>query len=140
MRPRTGDWQSAFLATLGITANVAGACRAAGVSRQAAYAARTRHPGFRAAWDEALADAVDTLEAVAWERARSSSDTLLIFLLKAHRRDLYGDGARRDVAGLLTQYADRCGLSEQDRPLAEIPAARAERLAWPIGHPNRGGA
>jgi len=89
-RPRTGDWRLAFLATLGITANVAGACGAAGVSRQAAYAARARHAGFRAAWDDALAHAVDTLEAVAWERARTSSDTLLIFLLKAHRRELYG--------------------------------------------------
>ena len=56
MRPRTGDWQSAFLATLGINANVAGACRAAGVSRQAAYAARARHAGFREQWDGDLQD------------------------------------------------------------------------------------
>ena len=88
--PRTGDWRVVFLATLGLTANVAGACRAAGVSRQAAYAARARHADFRERWDGDLQDALDMLEAVAWERARTSSDTLLIFLLKAHRRELYG--------------------------------------------------
>jgi hypothetical protein len=74
---------------LGATANVRAACDAAGVSRPVVYAHRARSQEFAAAWDVALEDACDRLEMIALERARSVSDTLLIFLLKAHRPAKY---------------------------------------------------
>ncbi|NIV30648.1 MAG: hypothetical protein GWN58_14455, partial [Anaerolineae bacterium] len=68
--------------------------------RSTAYRWRDRWSTFAAEWDEALEDACDLLEAEAWERAiEKGSDRLLMFLLKAHRRDKYGDRVRQEVSG-----------------------------------------
>lgn len=83
------DWMKVFLATLRNSGNVRAACDKAGISRIAAYAARDRDSIFRDAWDEAKQDAIDILEAVAWSRAQTQSDTLLIFLLKHNRPETY---------------------------------------------------
>jgi hypothetical protein len=83
------EWRPAFLTTLRNTGNIRAACQTAGISRQLAYDHRARSQEFAAQWDEALQDAIDGLEAVAINRARTSSDTLLIFLLKAHRPEKY---------------------------------------------------
>jgi hypothetical protein len=48
------DWRPHFLEALAAAPNVAAACRAAGISRKAAYDARNRDTVFAAAWDEAL--------------------------------------------------------------------------------------
>jgi hypothetical protein len=92
-----GEWQPAFLATLAQTANVRQACAAADVSRKTAYQHRERSATFRADWDIALEEACDRLEAIAWERAATVSDTLCIFLLKAHRPAKYRDTYRHEV-------------------------------------------
>lgn len=93
----------AFLEELRKQGNVSGACTVSLYPRQRAYELRNRDPDFAAAWDDALDEAVDTLEKEAWRRAckgnaepvyqngekigevRKYSDTLLIFLLKGHR-------------------------------------------------------
>ena len=46
-------------------------------------------PDFAQAWEEAIEQAVDILEAEAWQRARKKSDILMIFLLKAHKPEKY---------------------------------------------------
>ena len=97
-----------FLDKLRETANVSAAARAAGKSRSSAYQLRQQDEAFRAAWDEALEEALDMLEAELWRRAlkgvprpvyyggkccgviRSYSDQLGMFLLKAHRPERYG--------------------------------------------------
>jgi hypothetical protein len=79
------DWMSTFLSALRNSGNVRAACEAAGVSRVVAYEIRHKNDVFREAWDEAKEDALDLLEAVAWKRAQTQSDTLLIFLLKHER-------------------------------------------------------
>lgn len=102
MTARSG-WQKRFLATLRETANVRLAIESAGAARSTAYAHRKSSTTFRDAWDDALDEAVDLLEAEARRRAfagveepvfyqgvqvgvvRKYSDLLLIFLLKAHR-------------------------------------------------------
>jgi len=88
---------------------------------------------FAAAWDEALEIATGSLELEARRRAqkgvlepvyykgkkvgavRKYSDTLLIFLLKAHRPDKYRDNVRHEVTGkdgspietrIVIEYAD----------------------------------
>ena len=84
-RRRPGIWHRRFLDVLAQSANITEAARAAKIARRAVYRARDADEGFRQAWDDALEEAVDALEGEAFQRARDSSDTLLIFLLKAHR-------------------------------------------------------
>ena len=85
------QWMPVFLFALRNSANVRAACQAAGISRKEAYRRRGNSARFRDGWDEALEDAVDTLEAVAWQRARAGSDFLLWRLLASLRREKYGD-------------------------------------------------
>lgn len=89
--PKNGAWVPRFLSVFRDTANVRLACHAAGIDRVTAYNRRRTHPGFAKAWAAAEADACDLLEATARKRATDASDTLLIFLLKCHNREKYGD-------------------------------------------------
>jgi len=82
-------WRPKFLEVLSNSANVRAACQAAGVNRRTAYRHRERNPGFAAEWEEALQEAAEVLEAVAWQRAKEKSDLLLIFLLKSLKPDQY---------------------------------------------------
>src|SRR6267378_2205910 len=78
-----------FLDSIRESGNVRAACVAASVGRTTAYRWRDEDATFAAEWDMALDDACDLLERTAWQRAHESSDTLLIFLLKAHRPEKY---------------------------------------------------
>lgn len=62
-------WVTPFLEQLTATGNVSGSARAVGVSSTAVYALRNKDADFAAAWDQALEDAADTLEAEARRRA-----------------------------------------------------------------------
>jgi len=87
-----------FLDRLRGSGNVRLSCRAAGVPRSTAYRWRDKWATFAAEWEEAKEDACDMLEAEAWKRATDGqSDRLLMFLLKAHRRDVYGDVVRTEL-------------------------------------------
>ena len=82
--------------------NVARACRVAGVGRRTVYDWRATDPEFAEQWEIALDDAVDFLVESAWARAtkeHAPSDTLAIFLLKAHRREVYGERQVVEHAG-----------------------------------------
>jgi hypothetical protein len=98
-RTTAGEWAPAFLAALRASANVRASCQAAGISRREAYRHRERSAAFREQWDDALNDAVDSLEAVARKRAVEASDTLLIFLLKSHRPSVYRETYRHQHEG-----------------------------------------
>lgn len=116
--PDLVNWKSLFLGELRLSPNVSRAARAAGVSRQHVYMLRTQDPDFATAWDHALAESIDDLEGAAYDRAKLDSDTLAIFLLKCHRREVYGDRSRLELTGadggpvafegaLLKAYGDR---------------------------------
>ena len=92
-------WKIKFTEALRKSGNVRAACQAAGIKRDTAYKARAKFPTFRTEWDHALADAVDALEQIACRRASEYSDGLIKFLLKAHRRELYGDHMRQEISG-----------------------------------------
>lgn len=79
----------AMLAALARTANVSASCRATGVGRQTHYDWMDSDPGYRAGVAIAKEEAIEVLEAAARRRALVGSDTLLIFLLKAARPDVY---------------------------------------------------
>lgn len=103
--PSFEPWQVNFLKWLAKKGNISLACRKAkkgGIDRKWAYEKRKADPFFKEAWDDALAIATDALEEEARRRAedgllrpvyyegkkvgsvREYSDTLMIFLLKAH--------------------------------------------------------
>lgn len=108
---RTGiakpGWQDIFLATLAEMPNIRRACQRAGISRGHAYLTRDQDPEFAKRWRSALKDSLELLEEEAWRRAQLGtakpvfqqgelvghvqefSDTLMIFLLKAHKPKKY---------------------------------------------------
>lgn len=96
---KADEWRPIFLLTLRENGNVRAACEQAGISRKTAYQHREASKEFMAQWDEALEDAIDTLEEEARKRATNNSDTLLIFLLKAHRPDKYRETTRQEHTG-----------------------------------------
>ncbi|API59123.1 hypothetical protein BSL82_07215 [Tardibacter chloracetimidivorans] len=103
-----------FVEVLAQTANVTESAKQAGLDRSAVYRLRARSESFRAAWDEAMNQALDDLEAVLLERAahgvekpvfyggkpcgkvRQYSDTLAMFILRAKRPNTYGRAATGD--------------------------------------------
>lgn len=102
-------WHSVFVAALASSGVVRVACQTAGVDRSTAYRHRADDPAFADAWDGAMDDAMDTMEAEARRRAiegtrkpvyykgvrcgsiREYSDVLLIFMLKGHRPERFRD-------------------------------------------------
>ena len=112
-----GRWNKKFIKTLAATGNVAEACRVAGITRPTAYTWKNKDTpkgeAFRERWEEALDSAVQLLELELRRRAyegneepvffqgkeiatvRKYSDVLGMFLLKAHRPDVYRDNYRR---------------------------------------------
>lgn len=114
------SWWTTFLQALQEMPNIARACRAAGVSRQTAYRHKREFEEFSKAWEYALEDALDGWEAEATRRAfegtdhpviyqgevtdtyKEFSDTLAIFLLKAHRPEKYRERSEIKTDGELT--------------------------------------
>ena len=92
-----------FLKKLAEIGNVTLSAKYAKLTRTIVYRERERNPAFLKAWDKALEEASDILEAEAWRRSmkgtlkpvfyqgvecgqvREYSDTLLTLLLKANR-------------------------------------------------------
>lgn len=100
-----------FIGRLAETANVAESARAVKMSRTAAYAERRRNAEFATAWDAAINIALDELELLLLDRAmhgtdktivyhgeprgtiKEYSEALAMFILRAHRKDIYGKDA-----------------------------------------------
>ena len=89
--PAPRRWYGAFLTALRNSCNVRASCQAAGIHRSTAYEARQRDPAFAAAWEDALQDAIEALEAHARAMAFAGDTIMSIFLLKAHRPEVYRD-------------------------------------------------
>jgi hypothetical protein len=92
-------WEQKFLDLYKATGNVTLAAHGAGTARSNVYARRDNHPEFAARMDEAHIEAVERLEAEAWNRARKTSDTLLIFLLKALKPEMYRENIKITIEG-----------------------------------------
>jgi hypothetical protein len=87
-------WVKPFLAALRKGHSVTKAAKTAKIVRQTAYAHRDINPEFKAVWQEAIDESVEALEDIARERAVDHSDTLLIFLLKARKPELYRENLK----------------------------------------------
>lgn len=135
-------WKAAFVEALRESPNVSAAAKAAGMNRQYVYEARGADPLFAVAWDDALAEAVDALEAEVFRRAtkgtrrpvyykgsecgayREFSDALAMFLLKSHRAAVYRDRVSSEHSGevkVTVSYADEPGDLDQAEEAAPGP-------------------
>lgn len=102
------DWADRFIDALTLTPNITAAALGAGIDRSHAYYVKSQDADFSRRWDNALASSLDALEANVFDRAKNS-DTLAIFLLKSHRREVYGERMEQAHTGGLTirvLYAD----------------------------------
>ena len=128
-----------FIASLADTGSVTEAASDAGMSPRSAYQLR-RSAGaesFARAWDLAIVQATRMLTDVALERAingvsepvfdrdgtmtgvrRKYNDRLLMFLLRHHRRGVYGIGAERVLS-----MTDRAAAEKWDAGQSPIPGA-----------------
>jgi hypothetical protein len=124
---RKGEWKPDFLKALAETGNVGASARLAGIGRTAVFRHRHNDPIFAEAWDDAIDEAADLLEAEAWRRAVKGTEkpvyqggvlvghiqeydtTLLIFLLKGIRPEKYRDLNANQIADAITR---RMGNSE----------------------------
>ncbi len=113
----TPESREKFLASLRTTPNVTVAARAAGISRRRAYQVREAEPEFAQAWDDAIEEGVDMLEAELHRRGyegvdkpvtfqgkitdtfKEYSDTLAVFLMKAHRPEKYRERSNVEMTG-----------------------------------------
>ena len=120
-------WVAPFLAALRDSGNVRASCEAAKISYQTVYKHKAASADFRERWDVAMDEAIDVLEFVARKRGIAISDTLLIFLLKAHRPQKYSDRLRlevttEEVRAEARRVAHEMGISEEE------VVAEAERV------------
>lgn len=131
----TPERLTAFCAALAETCNVGKACKAVGIARQTAYEWRSEIPFFADAWDKAMKVGVSALEDEAHRRAfegidepivhqgvvmntkKAYSDTLAIFLLKAHAPEKYRDNIRQEITG-----ADGGPVKAQINVVSGVPA------------------
>ncbi len=83
--------KKAFLETFAECGIVTAAAKVVGIRRDTVYSWRKDDPSFADAMDAAGDEATEALEGEARRRAMESSDTLLIFMLKANRPEKYRD-------------------------------------------------
>lgn len=113
----TPEKLTAFCAALAETCNVGKAAAAVGISRYTAYIWRNEIPEFAEAWDRAMKAGLLMLEDEAHRRGfdgvdepvfhqgsqcgtvRKYSDTLAIFLLKAHAPEKYREKSSMELTG-----------------------------------------
>lgn len=119
-----GEWRPVFIEMLRNSGNVRASCKQAGIDRKTAYKAREASEEFRLAWDEALEDAIDALEAYARDRAKKNSDTLLIFLLKAHRPAVYRETSRTLNITITAEELAKLSDDDLDKLERQLTTAR----------------
>lgn len=136
-----------FVAALRESANVRSAAAAAGIDRQTAYNWRKELPDFARAWDDAIEDAIDTLEVEAIRRARDGvtkpvyqqkehvgdvqeySDTLMVVLLKAHRPAKYRERVEVDQTNRTAGAPQMVSRIVINRPAAGDAPGQPEEAA-----------
>lgn len=121
------EWRPAFLAALRATGNVRVSANQAGVARNVVYEAKAADPEFAEKWEEALEDALDALEIALRSRALKRSDTAAIFLLKAHRKAVYGEAVKVEVPAV--DNAARVVVYVPDNGRNPTPAGPSDGLS-----------
>jgi hypothetical protein len=98
------------------------ACDEACVKRSMHKAWLQHYPRYKELFDELQDRFVDGIEKVGIEKAKSGSDGMIQFMLKAHRREVYGDksdvNVKGGVAPITLIFAEGM-LNEEDQKLIE---------------------
>lgn len=148
-------WRERFIAALSDVPNVSFACECACIDRKTAYDRRDIDEVFRANWEQAISKGIEKLERSCWDRANVGvkrgvwmkdakgkpvkvetvidySDTLAIFLLKAHNPSKYRETFRTEISGPVggkieleikqAQPIDHAGLERMARSVFGLPA------------------
>lgn len=145
------DWADRCIAALAKYGNISKACDTVGIGRTAFYARRNEDKAFADRASDALETATDALELEARRRAhdglerkkfdkgeplidpvtgqqyieREYSDTLLIFLLKAHRPDKFRERFSHEHTG-----KDGKPIATVAYTVEDLAAADRELEAW----------
>lgn len=77
------------------------AAEAAGYAKRTVFDWRDRDKEFAQRWDDAIEESIESLENEANRRAMHGSDTVLMFLLKARKPELYSQNAAMTLDGKL---------------------------------------
>ncbi len=120
--------EALFLEVLQQTGNVTKATVKAGLDRSLVYRKRNSNSAFREKWQNAMDQALDYLEAYLWDKAMGKNtemdgeeegglvdEKIAIFLLKAHRPEIFGDGKKRQDLNVKTK-----GESPRSRLLLKL--------------------
>lgn len=131
------EWTTKFINALLLGETIARAAKKAGVHYTLPYKRRRSDPEFAAAWKEAAAIGTELLEEEAARRAfhgtdkpvyqrgvkvgviREYSDTLLMFLLKGRKPEVYRDGYSED--GIARPTTVNITVVNVDTPKIETP-------------------
>lgn len=97
--PEKEPWEDRFFGLLADTGNVTKAAKGVRIARQTVYSYRAKRADFAERWAEAEELGANALEDEARRRAFAGSDTLVIFLLKAHKPDKYRETIRNEITG-----------------------------------------
>jgi hypothetical protein len=115
-------WRPKFLAVLASTGNVAFACKKVKVKRDTVYKHKRNDPAFAQEWKDSLSEAIDVVEGSLIHRATIDDTTAAIFLLKAHKPELYRERFTAEIAGIGGAPIRLVTPIERDVRLAELIA------------------
>jgi hypothetical protein len=130
---RTSEKEEAILAALREKPVYSAACRKARVSRAAIHEWRRDDPAFADRVLVAREEGYDALEDALGERGLIDDTTAAIFMLKSHRRAVYGDRIDHNHRGLIAFASDwvvvRAAIYDALAPYPDALAAVLGRLA-----------
>lgn len=110
-------WRARFLELLSEHGNVTLAASGASINRLTAYRERAKDATFAQQWELALELGADALEDAARSRALLTSDTLMIFLLKAHRPEKYREIREVRTVAITPEQAQQMSEAELEAEL-----------------------
>lgn len=94
---QNGHHKKKFLEGYVATGTISGGALFAGVHRHTVYQWQENSETFKADFEAVKDEVADKLEQEAIRRALTTSDTMLIFLLKGQRPEKYGDKTQHEV-------------------------------------------
>lgn len=93
------SWREPFLDLLRAYPHVTRAADMVGVDRRRAYRERSADPDFASAWDQAWKQGITAAEHIGLEMGLNGNATMMIFMLKGLKPDVYGDHQRISAPG-----------------------------------------
>lgn len=129
---RTPEKEQVILEALRERPSFAAACRKARIARSLFYRWRKEDPEFDRRVLEAREQGLDALEDALVTRGMKNDTTAAIFLLKSHRREIYGDklDINLQIRKKAEQLADELGISADDLIQEAEAIAASAWQAW----------